>query len=440
MSHGDEIGSENKFNTKGINHASTYDTKDNNEITSTIMSRSENNSTSSNSSSDSKHVNNNRADTSTIITTSPSASQNNSLIKTSHRTKLSTQDIKLILYLIVHIKPFKYVGDRKISQTRKWELIQSRYEEIKKSEATNNILVNVHDEIIVPTVRTLQRQLANAIKKAKLRRGGSNSHDIGRVPGKYLFNSITRKSTISELELALLELYESSEQLKNGKGSNSNNNSSYNVNLVSINDQFIHSGIPNYSKDYKSGSSTDRIADEEADLNIEMEIEAKVDNLNNHERFLSSNIDCEIALKNIGDTRKSILEELNQNQTKSMSEILPLLNELINQSTKYQLEQDKLFDHNMKLISMQYDNFKKFIELNKSIILKENQLNKDILSKIVEEFSQDDTKSISAVSISQSSSYNGTTSNPSVTTSEDKPKESSTNKNRILKSLQELLN
>lgn len=409
MSHGDDLANESKFNTRGIDYY------ENNE--STLMSRSENNSASSNSSLETKHHVNN--------STNNLPSPNNSLNKTSHRTKLSTQDIRLILYLIVRIKPFKYVGDRKISQTRKWELIQSRYEEIKRSETT--LLVNDQDEIIVPTVRTLQRQLANAIKKAKLRSGGSFSS----TPGKYLFNSITRKSSTSELEMALLELFESSEKLKNGKTSSSSN-----VNLVSGSDQFIHSGIPNYSQDFRIGSSSDRKGDEEeGEMSLEMDIESKIDGLNNHDQFISSNIDIEIVLKNIHDVRKSILEQLNQNNSNSLPKILSLLQDLITQGAKYESEQEKLFNHNMRIISQQYKTFKRFVELNKSLVSREDQLDKEVLSKIISEFSKDEVIPVSTAPLDES--------NPvamSVDGSSDKPKETSTNKNRILKSLQELLN
>lgn len=411
MSHGEDLSNESKFNTRGIDY---YENND-----STLMSRSENNSASSNSSLETRHHVNNSSNN--------LPSPNNSLNKTSHRTKLSTQDIRLILYLIVRIKPFKYVGDRKISQTRKWELIQSRYEEIKRSETT--VLVNDQDEIIVPTVRTLQRQLANAIKKAKIRTGGS----VSSKPGKYLFNSITRKSSTSELEMALLELFESSEKLKNGKASGSSN-----VNIVSGGDQFIHSGIPNYSQNFRIGTSSERKGDEdEGEMSLEMDIESKINGLNNHEQFLSSNIDIEIVLKNIHDVRKSILEQLNQNDHSPLSKILSLLQDLITQHAKYESEQEKLFNHNMRIISQQYKTFKSFIELNRSLVSREDQLIKEVLSKIISEYSKDESIPVSTAPLEES---NQAPVSMLVDGLPEKPKETSTNKNTILKSLQELLN
>lgn len=58
--------------------------------------------------------------------------------------KLAPDEIKLIMFLIVEIKPFKYIGDKSLSQTKKWELIRTRYYDAKAN--------NKDVEVIVPTV------------------------------------------------------------------------------------------------------------------------------------------------------------------------------------------------------------------------------------------------------------------------------------------------
>ncbi|RLV95253.1 hypothetical protein JA1_001107 [Spathaspora sp. JA1] len=140
-------------------------------------------------------------------------------IKNPHRTKLSNQDIKLILYLIIQIKPFKYIGNRAWSQTKKWEVIQEKYYEIRYEE-------NKHRNFVVPTIRTLQRQLAAALKKATIRRSNGNSQGIPQchtVPSTleeiehddyYDFEQVIPDSSLAELEDALFDLHEVSERIK----------------------------------------------------------------------------------------------------------------------------------------------------------------------------------------------------------------------------------
>lgn len=65
-------------------------------------------------------------------------------MKNPHRIKLAPDEIKLIMFLIVEIKPFKYIGDKSLSQTKKWELIRTRYYDAKAN--------NKDVEVIVPTV------------------------------------------------------------------------------------------------------------------------------------------------------------------------------------------------------------------------------------------------------------------------------------------------
>ncbi|ABN68322.2 predicted protein [Scheffersomyces stipitis CBS 6054] len=158
---------------------------------------------------------------------SPSNSTNFLLgAKNAHRTKLTTHDIRLILYFIVQIKPFKYVGDRSLSQTKKWELIQQKFASHKHSDHEKD-RKNDDSPVVVPTVRTLQRQLATAIRKASIRRHERKQAGIiDSSPSRsqddeyYLFKHISADSSLTELEAALLDLNDLSDKLKTGKLAN----------------------------------------------------------------------------------------------------------------------------------------------------------------------------------------------------------------------------
>ncbi|KAI5956463.1 hypothetical protein KGF54_000938 [Candida jiufengensis] len=138
-------------------------------------------------------------------------------IKNPHRIKLSAQDVKLILYLIVETKPFKYVGDRSLSQTKKWEIIQKKYFNLKFKELQ-------HKNFVVPTVRTLQRQLAAGVKKASSQRSKDDiPHPIPPTleeidnDNYYNFATIDESSPQEELESALLDLHHLSNKIKSLK-------------------------------------------------------------------------------------------------------------------------------------------------------------------------------------------------------------------------------
>lgn len=120
-----------------------------------------------------------------------------------HRSRLSHADVKLILFLIVQIKPFKYVGDRTLSQSRKWDLIQQKLEQHKLRHGPVSA--------VVPTVRTLQRQMATALRKAQHR------HQPDHYVPFLVFASLSRTSALADLELAVLELYNLSEAYKTGQ-------------------------------------------------------------------------------------------------------------------------------------------------------------------------------------------------------------------------------
>lgn len=156
----------------------------------------------------SETTDNNSGDNSFIGTKAKVIEELDAYNRTLSKTKLNGNDIQLILYLIVQIKPFKYVGDRSVSQTYKWELVQRKYVEIKTKEYLRQT------KVVAPTVRTLQRQLASAIKRASVRmKNKENSIDnITQVLGQ-----ITRDTSVEELENATFLLNMFSENLKAGR-------------------------------------------------------------------------------------------------------------------------------------------------------------------------------------------------------------------------------
>lgn len=125
-------------------------------------------------------------------------------LATRQRSRLSHSDVKLILYLIAQIKPFKYVGDRTLSQSRKWDLIQQKFERYKLGDGLS--------AISVPTVRTLQRQMATALRKAQ----NLELEDPPRAPFD-VFRHLLLLSPLADLERAVLELYNVSEAYKTGQ-------------------------------------------------------------------------------------------------------------------------------------------------------------------------------------------------------------------------------
>ncbi|CCE85900.1 Piso0_005538 [Millerozyma farinosa CBS 7064] len=135
------------------------------------------------------------------------------IFKGIKRTKLSGYDLKLILYLIIKIKPFKYIGEKSLSQTKKWESIQTKFADMKSG------IGNESSNSVIPTIRTLQRQLANTIRKTKLKA----SKDVEKYQddsATYAFiNSLNLGSSVEELEMAVLRLHELSEKFKSGQGS-----------------------------------------------------------------------------------------------------------------------------------------------------------------------------------------------------------------------------
>lgn len=288
-------------------------------------------------------------------TTSP---PNSSFMRT-HRTKLSTEDIKLILYLINRIKPFKYIGENNYSQNKKWEIIQREFATVKKQ---NNRMV----DMAVPTVRTLQRQLATAIKKASARRDHRRNNGIIDEKNDNLFTTLNLESPIEELELALLELNDALEKLKNGKISP---NISYRNGGNGQDFQFHNSPI---ISDY-------RYSLEESDLTSSINLSSIVNTSSSTKQFIEK----------LNNLKLEINQEIpDEHYLKTLSTI-ETLEKLLNQSIDYQsavsLENFNLIESSEQLIKKQQEYIKKLLQYNKDLQSKQNQVNKDLINNIVDQ-------------------------------------------------------
>lgn len=335
----------------------------------------------------------------TSIGSLTSKASSRSLIKINQRTKLSTQDIKLIYYLIATIKPFKYIGDRRTSQTKKWEIIQRKYEETKKDESEGMILKNVHNEIIVPTVRTLQRQLAGAIKRSKSRE--EKSKNKRKDESELLYHSITKYSPVSELEDSLLELHELSETLKNGKGLNQ---SSTSTEQNSEFDKFIHTKFTNPIRSESQCQSLSNLrymsTTDDQDSNSEScfeEPSKKSTDLPN----IDSNVNIVNAFEKITGTNDQIMKGFKDQQDTSidyLNKSIMVLNSLIHQDEGSKLELEKVVEDNLNVFMKQNEALKFLIENNNLQLAKQSELNKMTLIKAVEKLTKNNINEISSIS------------------------------------------
>lgn len=306
---------------------------------------------------------------------------NSIIFKNNHRTKLTSQDVRLILYLIINIKPFKYVGDRSLTQTKKWELIQSRYAEIKRKD------IDGYTDVIVPTVRTLQRQLATAIKKAKMRRQGKsgNIKDKNGLNSYMILSQINKESSLNDLEDALLELNDLSEKLKNGKGTNT---------PVSID-------LPNANVLQSFGLNKSIISPIESP-NMSGNISTPNSTLNNSQfpvpSMQPSTIPNSINL-NLSDTYNTIRKVMNEGNQTSHNNLYNLLEKLLGEYTQFQIQQQKentrIIEENIRVIKEQNERCNKIIESNNRFQREQNDLNKELILEVVNTLTQDSNSSLS---------------------------------------------
>lgn len=291
-------------------------------------------------------------------------SPSNSSFIRSHRSKLSTEDIKLILYLINRIKPFKYIGDNNYSQTKKWEIIQRDFATFKKQNNPNN-----HD-LAVPTVRTLQRQLATAIKKAHARREHRRNNGIIDEKQDNLFTTLNLESPIEDLELSLLELNDASEKLRNGKIT-PNSSSSLNYRNNGSEFQFNQASL---ISDYRF---------EDPDLTSTINISSIVNTSSTTKQFieklqnLKSEINQEILLNSNDDHYLIFLQ--------TIESLEKLLNQLIDYQSSISLENFNLIESSEQLIKKQQDYIKRLLQYNKDLQFKQNQVNKDLMNNIIDQ-------------------------------------------------------
>lgn len=307
---------------------------------------------------------------------------NSIIFKNNHRTKLTSQDVRLILYLTINIKPFKYVGDRSLSQTKKWEIIQTKFAEIKRKNSDGYL------EVIVPTVRTLQRQLATAIKKAKLRRQNNkgNKENKNLDSSYFILSTINKDSSLNDLELALLELNDLSEKLKTGKGTNTP------VAIELPNANILQSFDLNKS-------ITSPIETSNVSANI-----PTANSTPNNAQFATSSArlssKSSSLILNVNDTYNNIRKTMSDNSSSySQQNLYNLLEKLLNEYTEFQIQQQKentrIIEDNIKFIKEQNERCNKIIESNNRFQKEQNDLNKQLILEVINTLSQDSNSSIS---------------------------------------------
>jgi hypothetical protein len=305
----------------------------------------------------------------------------------SHRTKLSTDDIKLILFLINRIKPFKYVGDNNLSQTKKWELIQKEFANIKKS--------NNSPDLIIPTVRTLQRQLAAAIKKATIKRNQNIKNGIiDSNPEKFL-STITIDSSLEDLELSLLELNDVSEKLKNSKVTSSmnyRNGVDFQYNSPVISTEFRNSN---------SSSAQNLNSNQDPQLTLSISISS----------IINTSSNTKVIIEKIHQVKQELNQQLSTTPSSHYEKSLKLIDSLqtlLDQSIEFQssisLENFKILDETQKLIKRQQIYTEKLLQFNNDLQTKQNQLNKEIMNNVLDHIIilENDYKSESGSSIEKS--------------------------------------
>lgn len=260
----------------------------------------------------------------------------------AHRTKLTTHDVRLIFYLIIRIKPFKYVGDRALSQTKKWRLIQQQYADIKTADAGPK---GQAADIVVPTVRTLQRQLATAIKKARFRLGASA--ETGLTQNTDLLNSVTRDSLLNDLELALYELHHLSDRLKAGKGSASTPETPANADASPL--------LVSPSVSAAPGAAEAAAA-------------------------------ARLALQQASETRNALQDDLDTGA--SLETVIGLLTTLIHQNNDYTRELERLVDATVAFISRQTELLQAAVESNRAARAEQAELNRQVILDVIERMNE----------------------------------------------------
>lgn len=304
------------------------------------------------------------------ISNASTPSSSSVVLKNNGRSKLSIQNVRILLYFIFEIKPFKYVGDRSINQTRKWEIIQEKYAQSRKNDSFET-------EFVVPTVRTLQRQLASAIKKAKLKKEAMNNKGIkiSEEDITSLFKSIGPDSSTETLELALLELHEYSERLKNGKASNSP----------------IMLDFPKFNKTQEAIGSNDRAFTTTKDKSEECSKDNKV--INN---FRTDNLLDEVNYNNLDEitiTRNNITKIMAQSSSPgNVGKLAEMLELLLSQTQRIQQkiihENNKIIQETSERIKEHQDLCERLIKENNKFQEKQNSINRDILISILGNFSK----------------------------------------------------
>lgn len=333
------------------------------------------------------------------------------------RTKLSTLDVKLILYLITQVQPFKYVGNRSLTQNKKWEDIQERFMICKRNEAQ---LSQADLLISPPTIRTLQLQLAAATRKAfnsrlerrkkgivdnifdQVRKGAEEIDEDEEHVQRLIDQNIRFDSTTSELEAAVLKLSDLSESMKAGRVGHfapveeDNEESNYTQILPSIPNlltimsptnavpvQPIPTHTPQYSAYQKLPSEFPKFT-QPAPHNF---IAPNSITLNNpHTPF---------SIQNTIDKISEIEHQVQKSQktpNPAFKEIKKLLAESFEIQKSLEHENARLIKETEDLIKKQEAYTDKVIEFNRTHQAIHERVNKNILRSVVASLLRDDTE------------------------------------------------
>lgn len=292
-------------------------------------------------------------------------------MKNIHRTKLTTYDVKIILFLIIEVRPFKYVGDRSVSQTRKWELIQDKYSLLKHADYPGD------QKIIVPTVRTLQRQLATAIKKATIKREEKKaqgeyliddtssilSHDEDHYV-KNIVKDISINSSVSQMEWAILLLNDLSDKLKSGKVASNSINTARDLSQI-------------------AGESLGQSPNDMIDQDLQNH------DLANEVTQLEDVQEIQLKLKELISTTEKINQlrhQLDLPNDSPTSESLETLQSLLAQSIELQIllakENQRILKYSELLLHKHEEHLNTITNAHSEFEIKQNALNQEIINTI----------------------------------------------------------
>ncbi|EGW31947.1 uncharacterized protein SPAPADRAFT_61062, partial [Spathaspora passalidarum NRRL Y-27907] len=268
-------------------------------------------------------------------------------------------------------------------------VIQEKYYEIRYHE-------NKHSNFIVPTIRTLQRQLAAALKKATTRRNHQSSgiQQHHTVPSTleeierdsyYDFAKVIPDSSLSELEDALYDLHEVSEKIKQIKFN-------LNTNSNSVNASPLHGG----SSASMSSSSIQQIIDSSL-----ADATSPIIHSNQHlpKSPLSSSITTPVSIRpksgsnenvvidHIQNLRNNLTDSSTSNNSDSFSKGLDMLELILKQTIElHQSIHNENETFRKEIDRLTKDHLRKVSEMNQNHLIRQRDLNRQFLELFKTEF------------------------------------------------------